>query len=140
MKLVKVPHYFKVVVGGDIFHPGPAWSDEGMKALSAVDTGRYRVHFVKKGYSLPAAVHFLPYFKRSSLESFSRGTVKSPQSVLRRPYSGILPADGMTQRNAQIPGQSTSQDGAVPAALACRSRQSASDLSTKHLARKSRKK
>lgn len=78
LQLQKVGSSSVIVVDGDIFDVRPAWSDEHMETLSAADPGRYRPHFVKKGYYLPDGIHFLPDFKPRFLKSLSASTEKLP--------------------------------------------------------------
>lgn len=116
MRLVKVPAYSVIVDDGDTFRAGPAWSDDDVQNMSAVNTVRCHVHFVKKGYSLPDAVHKFSNFKPSFLKPLSSSTKKGLQSMLPEAYSDILPAQGDAAENFPAPRQCSNQDQASPAA------------------------
>lgn len=108
--IVKVPPYSVIVGNGDNFHAAPARSDGDIEGLSAVDTVRYHVLFVKKRYSLPNAVHFVPDFKTRFLMPSSAGTENGPKSVLERAYSDFVPAQEDGTEDHAAPRQSSNQD------------------------------
>lgn len=60
VRLVKVPPYSIIVIDGDTSQAGLAFSERYMEDMSAVNTVRYRIHVVKKEYSLPIVIHFSP--------------------------------------------------------------------------------
>lgn len=62
--------------------------------MSAVDTVRYRIHFVEKDYSISDAVHFLLDSNPKFLMPPYTSTKKGPQLVLEEDYGDILPAEG----------------------------------------------
>lgn len=118
VQLVKVSPYSFIVVNGDIFHPGPAWSDGAMEGRSAVDTIRYHVYFLEKAYNLQNPIHFFPHFKPRFSKPLSVSNEKGLQSVLKGAYSDILLAHGDGTGNLTAPRQSSNKDLAAPAALA----------------------
>lgn len=108
--------------------------------MSAVDTVSYHVHFMKIGYSLPDAIHFLPDSTPRILEPPSASAEKGLYSVLESAYSNTLPVQEGESENRAGLRQSSSQEETAPAASAGSFGQCASKTTTKRPVRKCRNK
>lgn len=73
-----------------------------MQSTNAVDTVRYRAHFMKNGRSLSDAVLFLLKFMPRYFQLLSTTTERGPQLVLEEADGNILPTqqDGTQNRAA----------------------------------------
>lgn len=82
VRLLKLPADSVIVVIGDAFQVGSAYSDGHMEGMSAVDAVRSHIHFVKMSYSLSDAFFCLPKIKPRSLNTTSASTERRLQPVV----------------------------------------------------------
>lgn len=79
-----------------------------MEGSIAVSTVGYHSHVVKKGCSLPNALHFLANFKPRFSKCLSGSTERRLQSMLEEAYSNILPPHGERTENRAALRESSS--------------------------------
>lgn len=71
VRLIKILPLLTLVLNGDTFHAGTAWTAANTAFMCAASTVRFQLHFVKEGYSLPKDGHYLPGFKPGFLQPSS---------------------------------------------------------------------
>lgn len=68
VRLVVGPPFSVLVASGDLFRAGRVWTIVNTAFMCASDTIMSHVHFVKKKYSFPHGIHYLPDFKPRFLQ------------------------------------------------------------------------
>lgn len=103
VRLSKVMSFSVLVVNGDVFHPGSAWTDASTASTCAADTIGYPIHFVKKKNSLPDSIHYLLGIKSRFLKPPSTSQDDLQAVVDAVCYESLAVKEDGTKASAVLP-------------------------------------